>query len=106
MLNRPAPDGVPLLTETTNRMPTVAVIGGTGKEGSGLALRWAHAGYPVIIGSRTAEKAEAAATEINQQLALPAARGLENAEAAHAAQIAILTVPYSAHASTLETIRE
>ena len=46
-------------------MTTIAVIGGTGKEGKGLALRWAHAGHSVIIGSRDAARAETAASELN-----------------------------------------
>ena len=45
----------------TDARPTIAVLGGSGKEGSGLAFRWAHAGYPVIIGSRSADKAAQAA---------------------------------------------
>ena len=45
--------------------PTIAILGGTGKEGPGLAMRWAHAGYKVLIGSRQAEKAEATAEELN-----------------------------------------
>jgi 8-hydroxy-5-deazaflavin:NADPH oxidoreductase len=86
--------------------PSVAVIGGTGKEGSGLALRWAHAGYEVIIGSRNSEKAEAAATEINEQLGQNIVRGLANEQAAQEAEVIVLTVPYSAHQSTLESIKD
>jgi NADPH-dependent F420 reductase len=94
------------VSEISSVFPSVAVIGGTGKEGSGLALRWAHAGYPVIIGSRTAEKGEAAATEINQQLGRNAVRGMANEQAAQEAELIVVTVPYSAHQSTLESIRE
>jgi NADPH-dependent F420 reductase len=86
------------------KLPTIAVIGGTGKEGSGLALRWAHAGCRVIIGSRTSEKAVAAATEINGQLGISLVRGMDNEQAAQAAELIVLTVPYSAHKSTLESI--
>lgn len=93
------------MSDTKPLYPSIAVIGGTGKEGSGLALRWAYAGYHVIIGSRTADKAEAAANEINQQLDRPAARGLENGQAAQQAELIVLTVPYSAHQSTLESIK-
>lgn len=85
---------------------TLAVIGGTGKEGSGLALRWANAGYDVIIGSRESSKAENAAAEINQQLGQNSVRGMENRQAAAQASMIVLTVPYSAHRSTLETIHE
>jgi len=45
---------------------TIAVLGGTGKEGSGLALRWAHKGHRVILGSRSAEKANESAAAMNQ----------------------------------------
>lgn len=85
---------------------TIAVLGGTGKEGKGLAYRWAKAGYRVIIGSRAADKAEAAAAALNEMLGSETLTGMENNEAALAADILFLTVPYSAHVSTLETIRD
>jgi NADPH-dependent F420 reductase len=85
---------------------TVAVIGGTGKEGPGLALRWAKSGnYRVIIGSRQQEKAKRVAAELNARLGEDLVSGLVNAEAAAAADLVVLTVPYSAHAPTLESIR-
>lgn len=87
------------------RINHIAVLGGTGKEGSGLAYRWAHAGYEVIIGSRAAEKAEAAAADLNQLLGRDIVRGLANPDAAAAAEIVALTVPYEAHAATLEAVR-
>ncbi len=87
-------------------MATIAVLGGTGHEGSGLALRWAHVGHAVIIGSRTAEKAQAAAAEINAALGSDKARGADNASAAQAADIIVLTVPYSAHQSTIESVKD
>ncbi len=87
-------------------MSTIAVLGGTGHEGSGLALRWAHAGHKVIIGSRTAEKAQVAADEINAQLGSNHASGADNISAATAADIVVLTVPYSAHASTISSVKE
>ncbi len=89
-----------------NKLPQLAVIGGTGKEGSGLARRWAAAGYSVIIGSRTPEKAETAAAAHNQFLGRQAVRGMSNEQAAWEAEVVILTVPYSAHQATLETIRQ
>ena len=85
---------------------TIAVLGGTGKEGKGLAYRWAKAGYRLIIGSRTAEKAEAAAIDLNEMLGNETVIGMENSKAAKSADILVLTVPYSAHASTLELIRD
>ncbi|MBA3530979.1 MAG: NADPH-dependent F420 reductase [Ardenticatenales bacterium] len=90
--------------------PTLAIIGGTGAEGSGLAKRWAAAGYLVLIGSRDAERAQGKADELNKALvgqeeAVPA-RGLANEEAAAQAEIIVVTVPYSAHASTLGALKE
>lgn len=90
----------------SKQLPRIAVIGGTGKEGSGLAYRWAHAGYPVIIGSRTEDKAQAAAAEHNQSIGKAVVRGMQNEQAAREAEVVVLTVPYSAHRSTLESIRE
>jgi NADPH-dependent F420 reductase len=85
---------------------TIAVIGGTGHEGPGLALRWAKSGqYQVIIGSRQQEKAERVAAELNARLGQDLIRGMANPEAAAAADMVVLTVPYSAHAPTLESIR-
>ncbi|MBI2975440.1 MAG: NADPH-dependent F420 reductase [Chloroflexi bacterium] len=92
--------------ETVLNHHTIAILGGTGHEGSGLGLRWAKAGHSVIIGSRAREKAEAAATEINGRLGSQSVRGLDNAAAAQAADIVVLTVPYSAHTLTLEAVRE
>jgi len=86
---------------------TVAVLGGTGNEGPGLALRWAKSGrYEVIIGSRQAEKAERVAAELNQKLGQNLLRGLTNEAAAQAADICVLTVPYSAQGPTLTGLRE
>lgn len=86
-------------------MKTIAILGGTGHEGSGLGLRWAKAGHSVIIGSRTAEKAEAAARELNEKLGLDSVRGMDNAAAAQAAELVVMTVPYAAHAVTIESVR-
>lgn len=84
--------------------PTLAIIGGTGALGSGLALRWAAAGYAVVLGSRTAEKAEAAAREIPAGNGAPPVRGTDNAEAARAGDIVVLAVPYSNHEAILDEI--
>jgi hypothetical protein len=91
----------------TEQLPTIAILGGTGKEGKGLAYRWVKAGYPVIIGSRQIEKAHRAVAELRQLL--PEARsldGMTNPEAAQRADILTLTVPYAAHRATLQSIRE
>jgi NADPH-dependent F420 reductase len=86
--------------------PTLAIVGGTGAEGSGLGVRWAAAGYPVIIGSRSAERAATTAAEL--QSLLPAGSALisgeTNAAAVAAAEVVVLSVPYSAQASTLGEI--
>ncbi|MGE5463241.1 MAG: NADPH-dependent F420 reductase, partial [Syntrophothermus sp.] len=88
-------------------MMTVAVLGGTGKEGKGLAYRWAKAGYRVLIGSRTPEKAISAAAEIIERLdGSGSVVGMSNPEAAQQANIVVLTVPYAAHRDTLESIKE
>ena len=78
---------------------TIAVVGGTGNLGSALAWRLARAGYRVIIGSRSAEAAVARATELGHRLT-----GMANAEAAEAAQIVFVTVPFAAQAATLAEI--
>jgi NADPH-dependent F420 reductase len=86
---------------------TIAVLGGTGKEGKGLAYRWARAGYQVLIGSRTSEKAVTAASEIIEQLeGEGSVVGMSNPEAAEKADIVVLTVPFSAHRSTLESVKD
>jgi NADPH-dependent F420 reductase len=85
---------------------TVAVIGGTGKEGSGLAMRWALNGYHVIIGSRDGERAQAHAETLNGEIGADLIKGMANQDAAAAANLVALTVPYSAHKSTLESIKE
>jgi 8-hydroxy-5-deazaflavin:NADPH oxidoreductase len=88
------------------RVHTIAVIGGTGAEGSGLALRWAHAGHRVIIGSRDAAKARAAAADLNASLGKEAVDGADLKAAAQAAEIAVLTVPYAAQRGTVESLRD
>src|SRR5919109_5389159 len=83
----------------------IAILGGTGEQGPGLALRWALAGEEVIIGSRSQERAEKVAAELNAELGDGRIRGLENPQAAEAAEVVVLTVPYTAHLSTLETVK-
>jgi NADPH-dependent F420 reductase len=86
---------------------TIAILGGTGKEGKGLAYRWAKAGYKVAIGSRTPEKARAAAAELAEMLGESASiEGLDNLAAAQKADIVVLTVPYAAHKDTLLAVKE
>lgn len=85
---------------------TIAILGGTGKEGPGLAQRWANAGYRIIIGSREAEKAQRVAREINERLGIESIQGMQNAEAASNANICVLTVVQSAHQEALESVKD
>ena len=86
---------------------SIAVLGGTGKEGKGLVYRWAKAGYHIHIGSRDAVKAQSAANEIMGLLEGEAfVAGMSNLEAAQQADIVVLTVPYAAHKSTLESVKD
>lgn len=86
---------------------SIAVLGGTGKEGKGLVYRWAKAGYRVLIGSRAAEKAQAAAADVLSMLGgSGSVEGLDNPTAAQKADIVVLTVPYSAHRDTLEAVKD
>lgn len=86
--------------------PTIAVIGGTGAEGSGLAMRWAASGYPVIIGSRGQEKATTVSAELSSRLPDGSAplTGLPNADAAAAADIVVLSVPYGSQTGIIKQI--
>ncbi len=86
--------------------PIIAILGGTGAEGSGLALRWARAGYPVVIGSRSAEKARDAASKLNAQLGSDAIAPDTIAGAAARGEVVVLTVPYAAQRSTVEEVRD
>jgi NADPH-dependent F420 reductase len=81
---------------------TIAIVGGTGAEGSGLALRWANAGHQVIIGSRDPAKAQALADEFNERLGTKMLSGAASEKAVDSAEIVVLTVPY---ASQLEMVR-
>lgn len=83
----------------------VAVVGGTGAEGSGLALRFAKAGLRVLIGSRNLDRAQATAKEIAAQAATGEITGHTNSDAVSKAAIVILTVPLSAQVETLKSIR-
>jgi 8-hydroxy-5-deazaflavin:NADPH oxidoreductase len=83
---------------------TIAVLGGSGKEGSGLALRWAHKGHRVIIGSRTAERAQEAAATMNATLGSDRVQGAANLAAAAQADIVVLAVPFAAQQSTASEV--
>ncbi|MGD9804609.1 MAG: NADPH-dependent F420 reductase [Hyphomicrobiaceae bacterium] len=85
--------------------PTLAIIGGTGDLGTGLARRWAKAGYPIVIGSRTADKAEAAAAELAAIATGPKPRGMANRDAAAAGEIVVMTVPFATAPAVLDDIK-
>jgi NADPH-dependent F420 reductase len=87
-------------------LPSLAIIGGTGALGGGLAKRWAAKGYSIVIGSRSAEKAEKAARALEDAGAGAPARGLDNAAAAAAGDIVVVTVPYASHAAILAEIKD
>ena len=84
----------------------IGFIGGTGPEGKGLAYRFVLAGHEIVIGSRTAERAEAAAGEIGERVVKAAVRGVENADAARDGELIVLTVPFAAQADTLPALRD
>ena len=90
--------------------PIIAILGGTGDLGTGLARRWAQAGYTVIIGSRTQEKAEAAVADLSKVMSERgvkdiSVRAMDNLSAAQAANNVAMTVPFSHQASTLESVK-
>ncbi len=96
---------------TTESLPVLAILGGTGDLGTGLARRWAQVGYEVIIGSRTQEKAEAAVADLREVMAERgvaeiSVRAMENLAAAEAADIVTLTVPFGHQSSTLELVKK
>lgn len=83
----------------------IAVLGGTGKEGSGLALRWANAGHHVVIGSRSPERAQETAAAINARTGAERAEGAGNLAAARSGDVVVLTVPYAAQLATLDEVK-
>ena len=83
----------------------IAVLGGTGKEGSGLALRWANAGHHIVIGSRTPERARETAAAINARIGAERAEGAGNLAAAQSGDIVVLAVPYAAQLAALDEVK-
>jgi hypothetical protein len=84
--------------------PLIAIVGGTGKLGTALARRWVKAGLPVMIGSRDGGRAAETAAQLTREFGVPV-RGGSNLEAATQGGLIVVTVPYAAHAATLEEIR-
>jgi 8-hydroxy-5-deazaflavin:NADPH oxidoreductase len=84
----------------------IGILGGTGKEGAGLAVRWAQAGHEIVIGSRDAERARTKATELAGLSPGARIQGLGNREAAAAADIVVIALPANGLAATLPEVRE
>lgn len=87
-------------------MSAVAILGGTGKEGQGLALRLATRGRPVILGSRDAEKGRRVAEELNARLSSTFVSGTTNFEAARNGAVIVSTLPYPGHIETARELRD
>jgi NADPH-dependent F420 reductase len=85
---------------------TIAILGGTGDLGTGLAIRWAKAGYRIVIGSRTLDKAQAAVAELKKISPSTNADAMENVGAAAAGDIVVLTVPAAHQISTLDAVKQ
>jgi len=81
--------------------PVIAILGGTGDLGSGLAKRWLAAGYSIVIGSRSADKARAFSSELGE-----GARGEDNIGAARAGDIVVVAVPFASHEATLLEVKD
>ena len=90
----------------TDQKPVIAILGGSGALGSGLAWRWAAAGLPVVIGSRSQQKAETAVAELSEKYGVTFRGGLDNRAAAEVADILVLTVPFSHQTDLLNEIKE
>ncbi|MCM8856337.1 MAG: NADPH-dependent F420 reductase [Candidatus Thiodiazotropha sp.] len=89
----------------SDSLPIVAVLGGTGDLGGGLAYQLAKAGYPVIIGSRGEEKARDSAKALSERVGT-SVDGRENSMAATIAEVVIMTVPFASHEGTLKSVRD
>jgi len=84
----------------------IAIVGGTGSEGYGLALRWARAGEHIVIGSRDEQRALAAADKLQKEIGSAQVSGAENQQAVAGAEVVVLTVPFQAHAATVRHIKQ
>ena len=94
------------MAESSNATAAIPIVGGTGALGAGLALRWARAGVPVVIGSRSAERAEEAATKLRSKAPDAEVEGLVNEEAAKRGPVVFLTVPFRAQSENLNNLRD
>ncbi|MFA7555905.1 MAG: NAD(P)-binding domain-containing protein [Spongiibacteraceae bacterium] len=94
----------------SEKLPVIAILGGTGDLGTGLARRWVQAGYQVIIGSRTADKSQAAVADLTRVMSERgidsiSAIAMDNLAAANAADICVMTVPFAHQTEMLELIK-
>lgn len=87
-------------------LPTIALLGGTGKIGPSLAMRWSIAGYPIIIGSRQEAKAQRIAEDLRKRLEKDDIVGMVNSAAARKGDICVLTVESSAHQTAIESLHK
>ena len=92
--------------ERTNTTVRIAILGGTGKEGAGLAQRWAQAGHEIVIGSRAADRAQAKAAEMAAQVPGARVEGMSNRDAAASGEIVVLALPADGLDATLPEVRE
>jgi NADPH-dependent F420 reductase len=93
------------MTEPTVATPAIPIVGGTGALGYGLGLRWARAGAPVVIGSRSVERAAEAAARLREAAPGAEVEGLQNTEAAQRGPVVFLTVPFRAQSENLNNLR-
>jgi NADPH-dependent F420 reductase len=84
----------------------IGILGGTGKEGQGLALRWVQGGVDILLGSRDATKAANVALELNKKLGHKAVRGLTNRDVASRAEAIVSALPHQGHLETLERLQK
>jgi NADPH-dependent F420 reductase len=89
----------------TDRQESIAILGGTGDLGTGLAIRWAKAGHEIVIGSRTLEKAQKAVADLQAISPSTQARAMTNDDAAAAGEIVVLTVPAEHQLATLGSVK-
>jgi 8-hydroxy-5-deazaflavin:NADPH oxidoreductase len=94
------------MAESIDSTPPIPIIGGTGALGYGLALRWALAGVPVVIGSRSTDRAAESAERLRAAAPEAAVEGLENGEAAKRGPVVFLTVPFRAQSENLNNLRD
>ncbi len=90
----------------TSGKPDIAILGGTGDLGSGLAYQLARAGYKITIGSRSADKAHHAAQALLEDAPGTCIRAAANPDAAAGAEVVIMTVPFASHVQTIDSVRD